>query len=176
MKKLLFILCVLFSLGASAQTMVYDTTVVKAPLGVIRTGGTVKDSLYMPAASTSINGYMTSTAMTQLAALVGGAPVYPATNVVSTTTYTVVATDFNKVVNMTNIGISTVTLPTGLSNGWSCRILQSGSSTSTISIAAASGVTIYSPFGYRRSQTQYGVIEITCLGSNTYSLSGNLKL
>ena len=173
MKKLLFILCVLFSLGASAQTMVYDTTVVKAPLGVVRTGGTVKDILYMPAATTSVNGYMTSTAMTQLAALVGGSTTYPVPNVVTTAIYTVVTADYNKIVNMTNVSISTVTLPTGLPTGWRCRVLQTGG---TISIAGASGVTIYSPFSYRRSQTQYGVIEITCLGSNTYSLSGNLKL
>jgi hypothetical protein len=175
MKKLLFILCVLFSLGASAQTMVYDTTVVKAPLGVVIGAGGIKDSLYMPAATTIVNGYMTAAAMTQLAALVGGSTTYPATNVRSTTTYTLQTSDYNKMINMSNISVSTITIPTGLPDGWTCSIIQTGSSTSTVTIAGVGGVTIRSPFNYRRSQTQYGVIKIVCLGSNVYSLSGNLK-
>jgi len=172
MKKLLFILGILFSFGASAQTMVYDTTVVKSPLGVVRTGGAVKDTLFMQAATTSANGYMTATAMTQLAALVGGATAYPAGNTQTGSIYTVVTGDFNKLVSMTTGGVSTITLPAGLPDGWTCKVLQAGG---TITFAAASGVTIHSVFNYRRSQTQYGVITVICQGSNTFSLSGNLK-
>ena len=172
MKKLLFILAILFSLGASAQTMVYDTTIVKSPLGVVKTGGAVKDSLFIQAATTSADGYMTATAMTQLAALVGGATAYPAGNSQSGSTYTVQTSDFNKLVSMTASGVSTITLPTGLPNGWSCRVLQAGG---VITFAAANGVTIRSIFNYRRSQTQWGVATIISQGSNTFSLSGNLK-
>lgn len=172
MKKLLVILFVLFSFVASAQTMVYDTTVAKSPLGVIVTGGGVKDSLYMPAATTSQSGYMTSTAMQQLASLVGGSPSYPTTNTQSGTTYIVQTTDFNKLVNMTNVSAITITLPPSMTNGWSCYVMQSGG---TVTFAAGSGVTILSPFSYKRTQTQYGVVKVISLGSNTYSLSGNLK-
>jgi hypothetical protein len=172
MKKLLFILGILFSLGASAQTMVYDTTVVKSPLGVVKTGGAVKDSLYIQAATTSTDGYMTATAMNQLTALVGGATAYPAGNTQTGSTYTLVTGDFNKLVSMTTGGVSTITLPAGLPNGWRCTVLQAGG---VITFAAANGVTIRSPFNYRRSQTQWGVITIICQGSNTFSLSGSLK-
>jgi len=170
MKKLLFILSVLFSLGASAQTMVYDTTIVKTPLGVI-TGG-AKDSLYIREATTSVNGYMTAEAMTQLSALVNGAPVYPVPNTRTGALYTLVLSDYNKMINMTNGTANTITLPTNLPAGWSCRVTQAAG---TITFAAASGVTIRSPYGYRRTQAQYGVVTITCLGSNIFSLSGNIK-
>lgn len=170
MKKLLFILGILFSLSVSAQTMVYDTTIVKSPLGVITTGA--KDSLFIQSATTARDGYMTSTAMTQLAALVGGATAYPAGNTQSGSTYTLQTSDFNKLVSMTTGGVSTITLPTGLPDGWSCRVLQAGG---VITFAAANGVTIHSIFSYRRSQTQWGVITVICQGSNTFSLSGNLK-
>lgn len=170
MKKLLFILGILFSFGASAQTMVYDTTIVKTPLGVI-TGG-MMDTLYIREATTSVSGYMTAEAMTQLNALVNGGVVYPATNTRTGALYTLAISDYNKMVNMTNVNANTVTLPTNLPAGWSCRVTQAGG---TITFAAASGVTIRSPFNYRRSQTQYGVVTVICLGSNVFSLSGNIK-
>lgn len=171
MKKLLVILGILLSFGASAQTMVYDTTIVKSPLGVITTGA--KDSLYIQSATASRDGYMTATAMSQLDALVGGAVSYPTSGSQAGTSYTVQTSDFNKLISMSNTGGGiSVIIPTGLPNGWSCRIMQGGG---TITFTAATGVTIRSIFSYKRSQGQYGVITITSLGSNTYSLSGNLK-
>jgi hypothetical protein len=170
MKKLLVILGTLFSFGASAQTMVYDTTIVKSPLGVVVTSG--KDTLYIQSATASRDGYMTATAMSQLDALVGGAVAYPASGSQSGTSYTVQTSDFNKLISMTSTSSSSVTIPTGLPNGWSCRIMQGGG---TVTFTAAAGVTLRSTFSYKRSQTQWGVVTITSLGSNVYSLSGNLK-
>jgi hypothetical protein len=173
MKKLLVILGILLSFGASAQTMVYDTTVVKSPLGVIVTGGAVKDSLYIQSATASRDGYMTATAMSQLDALVGGAVAYPTSGSQAGTSYTVQTSDFNKLISMSNTaGTISVVIPTGLPNGWSCRIMQGGG---TITFTAASGATIRSISSWKRSSGQYGVVTITALGSNTYSLSGNLK-
>ena len=171
MKKLLVILGILFSLGTSAQTMLYDTTIVKSPMGVIITSG-AKDSLYIREATASQNGYMTAVAMTQLASLVAGNPSYPTTNVQSASSYTLQTSDFNKMVNMTSGSVTTVVVPTSLPNGWSCKVMQSGG---IITISAGAGATIRSPFNYKRSQTQYSVITIVALGSNIYSVSGNLK-
>jgi len=173
MKNLLVIFLFLFSFGASAQTFVYDTTVVKSPLGVVSPGGNVKDSLYIQPATTSQNGYMSSLAMQQLTALASGTIIYPSTNTQVGSTYTVQLSDFNKLINMTNNAATVITLPTNITNGWRCTVMQSGG---TITFAAAGGVTIRSPFSYKRSQTQYGVITVISLGSNIYSISGNLKL
>jgi hypothetical protein len=174
MKKVLsLILVMFFVVVASAQTRVFDTTIVKTPLGVTVTGGGVKDSLFIQAATTSQNGYMSSTSMQQLASLMAGAPSYPTPNTQSSGVYTLQASDFNKIVIMTSGSTSTIVLPTGLTPGWSCRVLQAGG---VISFAASTGVTINSIFNYRRSQTQWGVITVICTGSNTFSLSGNLKL
>jgi hypothetical protein len=171
MKKLLFILTVLFSLGASAQTMVYDTTIVKTPLNVVRTGGSVKDSLVMPAATTSVNGYMTAAAMTELAALAGGSPVFPVTNTRSSS-YTIQTSDFNKMINVATGTNTTVTLPAGLPDGFSCRVIQGGG---VITFVAGAGVSIRSAYNYRRTQIANAVVTIVNLGNNTYSISGNLR-
>ena len=174
MKKVLsLILVMFFVVVASAQTRVFDTTIVKTPLGVTVTGGGVKDSLFIQAATTSQNGYMSSTSMQQLATLMAGAPTYPASNVQTGSVYTMQASDFNKMIIMNNTGTSTIILPTSLPDGWSCTVLQGGG---VISFAAATGVTIHSVFNYRRTQTQYGVVSVVCTGSNAFSLSGNLKL
>lgn len=174
MKKVLsLILVMFFVVVASAQTKVYDTTIVKSPLGVTVTGGGVKDSLFIQAATTSQNGYMSSTSMQQLATLMAGSPTYPTPNTQSGSVYTVLTSDFNKTIVMSSTSTSTIILPTGLTPGWRCEVLQGGG---VISFAAATNVTIHSPFSYRRSQTQWGVITVICTGSNTFSLSGNLKL
>lgn len=190
MKKLLAIVAVLLSLGASAQTTtVYDTTVVRTPLTVAVGTGAIYDTLYMPAATTSVNGYMTAASMTNIANLqtsmttansniatlqttVAGISGTVTSNVQTGTTYTLVTGDNNRMIVMSNTGTSTVTLPAGLADGFKCTVIQQGG---VITIAAASGVTIRSPFSYKRSQTQYGVITVVCLGSNVFSLSGNLK-
>lgn len=190
MKKVLTLLAVLFCLGTTAQTIVYDTTVVRTPLTVAaKNGAGQRDSLYMPAATTAVNGYMTAASMTSIVnlqtdvstannsisdlqsavAALGG--VIPS-NVRTSTTYTIVSDDNGKMVVMSASGSNIITLPTGLANGFKCTVLQQGG---VITFTAASGVTIRSAFNYKRSQTQWGVVTITCLGSNTYSLSGNLK-
>jgi hypothetical protein len=190
MKKVLTLLGVMYCLGTTAQTIVYDTTVVRTPLTVAaKNGAGQRDSLYMPPATTAVNGYMTAASMTNIvnlqtdvstasnnisdlqsavAALGGTVP----SNVQSTTTYTVTSDDNGKMVVMSNASTNTVTLPTGLANGFKCTVLQQGG---VIRLAAAGGVTIRSPFNYKRSQTQYGVVTVVCLGNNIYSLSGNLK-
>jgi hypothetical protein len=174
MKKVLsLILVMFFVVVASAQTKVYDTTIVKSPLGVTVTGGGVKDSLFIQAATTSQNGYMSSTSMQQLATLVAGSPTYPTPNTQSGSVYTVLASDFNKTVIMSSTSTSTIILPTGLTAGWSCKVIQGGA---TISFAAASGVTIRSGNSYRRTKVQWGVVTVICTGTNTFSLSGDIKL
>ena len=125
MKKVLsLILVMFFVVVASAQTRVFDTTIVKSPLGVTVTGGGVKDSLFIQAATTSQNGFMSSTSMQQLATLVAGSPTYPTPNSQSGSVYTVQTSDFNKMVIMTSNSSSTIILPTGLTPGWSCRVMQ----------------------------------------------------
>lgn len=189
MKKLLTIVTVLLCLGATAQTTVSDTTVVRTPLVVAVGAGAIYDTLTMPAATTAVNGFMTAASMTNIANLqtsmatansniatlqttVAGISGTLAANVQAGNTYTLVPGDNSRVVIMSSVGTSTLTLPTGLADGFVCRVLQQGG---VITFAAGAGATIVSPFSYRRSQTQWGIITVICLGSNRFSLSGNLK-
>lgn len=191
MKKLLALLIILLCLGAKAQvTTVYDTTVVRTPLTVsAKSGAGQYDSLYLPAATTSVNGYMTTTSMTDIANLQTSMTTansniaslqssittlqgYITTNTQTGATYTIQSSDHTKLVMMTNTATVTVTIPTGLPTGFTCRIMQQGG---IITVAPATGVTIRSPFSYRRSQTQGSILVLIHLGGEIYSLSGNVK-
>lgn len=196
MKKLLTLIAVIACLNVSAQTMVYDTTVVRTPLVAAPKGVTGYDSLYMPAATTTVNGYMTAQSVndignlqtglvatnsnvTNLQTTTAALAAYPTPNT-QTAAYTVTAGDRNKMIIMTNAAAVTITLPLGLTAGWTCSVVSNSSSTTaanqTITFAAATGVTIKSASSYKRSSVLYGVTVITYLGSNIFSLSGNLKL
>ena len=140
MKKVLTFIAVLFCLSTSAQTIVYDTTVVRSPLAVaVRGGGATRDTLTMPAATTSVNGYMTSTAMSDIANLQTGLTTannnistlqstvstlggYVASNTQSTS-YTLLTSDHTKMINMTSTTAATITVPASLPDGWYCDIV-----------------------------------------------------
>lgn len=189
MKKLLTLLALVICLGASAQTLVYDTTVVRTPLTVaVKSGAGQRDSLYMPPATTAVNGYMTAVSMTNIANLqtgltttnsnvatlqsqVAAINLNPTTNVQSGTTYTIQLSDNNKTILMTNTAAVTVTIPTGLPDGWKCYIIGSGTTTT---LTPATGVTRRSASSWQRV-TQNNVVTIYSIGGNIVYLLGAVK-
>jgi hypothetical protein len=190
MKKLLTLIAVIACLNVSAQTMVYDTTVVRTPLVAAPKGVTGYDTLYMPAATTSVNGYMTAQSVNDIGTLQTGLAtannnivnlqatttalatiLTPRT--VTTTTYTAVAGDNERFIIITNTAAVTFSLPTGLTAGWTCKVMQQGGRI-TFSGVTGAGVTVKSPLNYYRSQTVNAVVTVTYLGNNVFSITGNL--
>lgn len=189
MKKLLTLIAVIFCLNASAQTLVYDTTVVRTPLTVaVKSGTGQHDSLFMPAATTAVNGYMTAVGMSNIATLQSGLTttngnvaalqtqvssinLNPATNVQTGATYTIRTSDLNKTILMTFTGTVTVTVPSGLPDGWRCYIINSGTTT----IVPAAGVTRRSTSNWTKA-TQNNVVTIYSIGGNIFYLLGAVKL
>lgn len=89
-----------------------------------------------------------------------------------TGSYTLVAGDANKLLNINSSSNLTVTVPSGIfSVGDVIYLTRSGSGTVTI---AASGTTITSPDGALKLRVQYSSAAIICTASNTFRVVGDL--
>jgi len=91
---------------------------------------------------------------------------------VTGTTRTLAETDRSKIGRFTSTSAITVTIPTGLSANIDCMILQLG--TGQITIAGASGVTLRSALSATKSAYQYGAINVICIGTDEFLLTGEL--
>lgn len=193
MKKLLTFITILLCLDAAAQTTVNDTAIVRAPFTVSRSGGTSRDTLRMPAATTSQDGFATAaslanianlqTSMTTLNSSVAGLQTDVANagtpkglRPLVATSYTLVADDNGRLIDVnssTTSTVVTITIPAGLPDGFTCDVLARRGN---ITFVAGSGATISSALNYRRSQTPNALITIKALTNNVAALSGNLRL
>lgn len=191
MKNLLTLIAILFCLGASAQTRVYDTTVVRTPIAIAaKSGAGQYDSLYLPAATTSVNGYMPSSAMTDIANLqtsittansniaslqasVTALSTPKTSNTQTGTAYTLTSNDNGRTIIITNTGTVTITLPQGLVDGFRCSVFYQ-STTGSLTFTPAAGVTRLSAFSYTKAQYN-GTVTIVGIGSNRFALSGNTQ-
>lgn len=176
MKKLLTLIGFMFCLitGASAQTKVYgDTITARSPLLVARKRlvGTGYDTLYMPAATLTANGYMTSTLAANMTAATLSVFSRQFTNVAGTT-YTLLATDHAKMVLLNNSGTETVTVPAGLPIGFTCQLVQFAQGQT--SVAAAAGVVLNAKKTSRKIVAIFGTLTLTHLGNNVFILTGDL--
>jgi len=91
-------------------------------------------------------------------------------------TYTLVSTDNNKVVLMTNSASQTVTVPSGVfSAGNVISVVQTG--TGQVTLAPGSGVTITSnaiTTSSPKIRLQYSAASVICTAPNTFSIVGDL--
>lgn len=116
------------------------------------------------AVDTELDDYLTAAA--------AGAAYAPLAATVNAKTgnYTLVAGDSGEVITMDVAGANTLTVPTGLAAGFTCVIVQLGAGQTTIT---ASGTTLRSTPGLKL-RTQYSVATLIHLGSNVWSVSGDL--
>jgi len=88
------------------------------------------------------------------------------------TTYTLVASDANKLVTATNSGTITVTIPAGVfSVGQSVNITQLG--VGQVIFQGDGTSTVYSTPGLKL-RAQYSVASVACIATNTFLLVGDL--
>ena len=87
------------------------------------------------------------------------------------TTYTLVASDNGKVVALNNGSAITVTINTGLGDGFNCLLVQKGAGQVTIS--AGGGVTVANRSSETKTAGQYAIVSIINIGSEAYIISGD---
>lgn len=92
-------------------------------------------------------------------------------NAQSGTSYTLVNGDNGKTVTLNNASAITLTVPSGLTAGFNCLLVQLGAGQVTIT---ASSTTLNSYGGALKMAGQYAQAMIAYTASNTYSVGGNL--
>jgi hypothetical protein len=109
-----------------------------------------------------IGGNATSSKLSGFGALVNS----------KSTGFTLAASDNGSVINLTSVTAVTITIPTGLPDGFNCMIFQSGTGQITF---AGSGLTPVNRNGYTKSIGQNALVTILHLGSNVVVISGELS-
>jgi hypothetical protein len=86
--------------------------------------------------------------------------------------YSLVAADNGTVISFTSATAVTLTIPTGLPDGFNCMVVQQGAGQVTL---AGSGLTPISRNSYTKTIGQYALATILHLGSNVVIISGELS-
>lgn len=83
--------------------------------------------------------------------------------------YSITAADNGKVIQSTSATAITVTIPTGLPTGFNCTVVQMGAGQITFS------GTYLNRTGFSKSASQYAVVSILHLGSNSIIVTGEMS-
>mgnify|MGYP001593196506 CR=1 FL=1 len=90
---------------------------------------------------------------------------------VAGTSYTILSSDKGKIIKCTSSSPVTVTVPSGLVDGFECAVWRAGTGTVTIS---PSGTTLNSIGGMTQIASTHGAVALTHETGNAYLLVGNL--
>jgi hypothetical protein len=91
-------------------------------------------------------------------------------NVVSASSnYSITSADNGKVIQSTSASAITITIPTGLPTGFNCTVVQMGAGQITFS------GTILNRTGFTKTASQYSVVSILHLGSNSILVTGEMS-
>jgi len=95
-------------------------------------------------------------------------------NTQSGTSYTLLASDLGKMIKFTNSGSVTLTVPTDASVSFNVgdRIVLMLDSTGTLTVVAASGVTVNSEGSIFELNTRYSIASLIKLATNSWVLTG----
>lgn len=96
-----------------------------------------------------------------------------AINLQTGTSYTLQASDNGKVVELGNAAAITLTVPSGLGNGFNCTIVQTGAGQVTLS---ASGTTLRHRNSHSKIAGQWGIATLYHRGSNEFVLAGDTAI
>lgn len=104
--------------------------------------------------------------------LTGISSAFRSTVADTSTSRTLSDSDTGKVIFMTNVADITVTLPSTLSNGFNCTLVQGGAG--QVSVVAGSSVTLYGYNSFNTTAGQYAVLNIVPVASDTYAIEGDI--
>lgn len=83
--------------------------------------------------------------------------------------YSLTAADNGKIIQSTSATATTVTIPTGLPTGFNCTVVQMGAGQITFS------GTYLNRTGFTKTASQYAVVSILHLGSNSIIVTGEMS-
>ena len=161
---------VLTTNGSGALTWTTPSGGVTASGGVANTLPKFTGASTIGASSITDNG--TSISFSDKTVAGGSAAVNSASVAAATTAYTLQQSDNGKVINCANTGALTITIPSGLTAGFNCMIVQMAAGSVTI---AGSGVTIYNRSNYTKTGGQYAIATIVSPSSNVYITGGDMQ-
>ena len=90
----------------------------------------------------------------------------------TTTARTLSDSDCGKVIDCNNASAITITLPSTVSAGFNCTVVQSGAG--QVTIEAGASVDLYCYSSAKATAGQYAAINIIPYASNSYVLEGDL--
>lgn len=91
---------------------------------------------------------------------------------VAGTTHTLSDANRSRIGRFTSNSAVTVTIPAGLSTNFDCMIVQLG--TGQITFAAGAGVTLRSGQSAFKTLYQYAAVNVICIGTNEFLISGEV--
>ena len=131
----------------------------------------VSGKLYVDSNPVSISGAFTAGSLSDFNFEGNSIEGFAATIVNDTTTsYTLSASDAGKLIILNNASDITVTVPSGLSNGFNCTVLQKAAGAVVFS---ASGTTINNRQSHTQTAGQYAMATLICYDTDTFVLAGD---
>ena len=88
----------------------------------------------------------------------------------TSTSYSLQSSDNGKVVTLNNANAITLTIPSGLGDGFNCLIVQKGAGQVTLS---ASGTTLINRQSHSKTAGQYAVVSIVNIGDENIIVGGD---
>lgn len=99
-------------------------------------------------------------------------PAFLSTVSETTTSRTLSDSDNGKVIVCSNSSITTVTIPNGLTAGFSCTLVQSAAG--QVTVAVSGGASVFGYAGNLTTKGQYASLNIIPTGANAYLVEGDL--
>ena len=125
------------------------------------------------ASSLTTLGTLTSLTVNGNAALTSNGYKFSADAIkAKTASHTLVAADNGRVITMNVATANTLTVPSGLAEGFNCTVIQIGAGQTTIT---ASGTTLNSVSSFLKISAQHGSASIISYASNVYNVAGSLS-
>jgi hypothetical protein len=93
--------------------------------------------------------------------------------VAATTAYTLVQSDNGKVIYCANTGAATITIPSGLTAGFNCMIVQMAAG--SVTIVQGASTTVYNRSNYTKAGGQYAVVTVVSPASNVFITGGDMQ-
>ncbi|MFM6994229.1 MAG: hypothetical protein ACKOWO_03825 [Sediminibacterium sp.] len=153
-----------------------NTATWAAPTGAISGGVTNTIPKYTSATAigaSSITDDGTSISFSNKTVAGGSAAVNSTSIITTTTTYTLQQSDNGKVINCANTGALTITVPSTLTAGFNCMIVQMA--TGTVTISAGTSATIYNRSNYSKTAGQYAIATIVSPSAGIFITGGDMQ-
>jgi len=99
----------------------------------------------------------------------------PSIHSVSTSGYTLQSTDNGRTILFTSQNPTAVQIPSGLSPGFNCTLIQSTVS-GQLTLTSGTGVALNSAYGATKTTTRYSVAGVIGVATNSYILTGDITI